>query len=420
MSVSTQAAGHHRDGAQRIKQFVMRHIDDAVHMLAELVKNPSDNPPGDCAPHANRVAQLYQSIGLKAERHPVPRELVNRAGMTSATNLIVRHRFGPGPTVALNVHGDVVAPGTGWSVDPYGASVKDGWMYGRGVATSKSDIVTYAYALLALLDLGDQRSGSVEIHVTYDEETGGDVGPRWLLQEGLTKPDFAICAGLSYGVVTAHNGCLHLEIEIIGKSAHAARPETGVDALEAAVHIAHLLYEMRQTFRSKRSRVEGITTPSMVIGLITGGINTNVVPDRVVMRLDRRIIPEEDGEVVAIELKTFIEKIAKHISGIACNVKQVMLASPLKPLSGSQKLSDVICQNASMVFGEPIKSQGVPLYTDARHYCSAGIPTVLYGAGPRTMIEANAHRADERLRLSDLAKATEVVALALRDLLTEA
>jgi acetylornithine deacetylase/succinyl-diaminopimelate desuccinylase-like protein len=70
--------------------------------------------------------------------------------------------------------------------------------------------------------------------------------------------------------------------------------------------------------------------------------------------------------------------------------------------------------------GEPVTAKGVPLYTDARHYAAAGIPVVLYGAGPHTIQEANAHRADERLPLDDLYKATQVVALALCDLLTKA
>ncbi len=70
--------------------------------------------------------------------------------------------------------------------------------------------------------------------------------------------------------------------------------------------------------------------------------------------------------------------------------------------------------------GEPVTAKGVPLYTDARHYSAAGIPVVLYGAGPHTIEEANAHRADERLPLDDLYKATEVVALTLFDLLSRA
>jgi acetylornithine deacetylase/succinyl-diaminopimelate desuccinylase-like protein len=118
--------------------------------LAELVRVPSDNPPGDCAPAAERAAGLLEELGFIVERHPVPAERVRAVGMRSATNLIVRRRFGPGPVIALNAHGDVVPPGEGWSQDPYGAAIVDGWMYGRGVAVSKSDFATYAFALRGL------------------------------------------------------------------------------------------------------------------------------------------------------------------------------------------------------------------------------------------------------------------------------
>ncbi len=206
-----------------------------VKFLAELVRVPSDNPPGDCAPHAQRTAQLLEDMGFSVERDEVPAAEVHANGMISATNLIVRRRFGAGPTIALNAHGDVVQPGEGWTTDPYGAEIRDGVMYGRGVAVSKSDIATYAYALRALEACDAPLHGAVELHITYDEEAGGLIGPARLLAKGLTKPDYAISAGFSYSVVIAHNGCLHLEVRIEGRSAHAARPDTGVDALEAAL-----------------------------------------------------------------------------------------------------------------------------------------------------------------------------------------
>ena len=143
----------------------------------------------------------------------------------------------------------MVPPGSGWTHDPYGAEIVDGWMVGRGVAVSKSDIATYAFAMLALEKCGAALNGAVELHVTYDEEAGGEIGPRWLIENGLSHPDLAIGAGFSYAVVNAHNGCLHLEVEVLGRSAHAARPSTGVDALEAANAILSALYGWRGGLR---------------------------------------------------------------------------------------------------------------------------------------------------------------------------
>jgi succinyl-diaminopimelate desuccinylase len=76
-----------------------------------------------------------------------------------------------------------------------------------------------------------------------------------------------------------------------------------------------------------------------------------------------------------------------------------------------------LCAHATAVFGEPIEASGTPLYTDARLFCERGIPAVLYGCGPRTVLESNAKRADEHIDLQDLRRATKVVARTLADLL---
>ena len=400
-----------------IAAFVDDRHESAIEALRALVAVPSDNPPGDCAAHAERAAEWLAGLGLAVERHPVPDALVRQNGMVSATNLVVRESFGSGPVIALNAHGDVVPPGEGWSADPYGGEIREGWMMGRGVATSKSDFVSYTHALLALKAAGLPLKGGVELHFTYDEETGGAIGPGWLLAEGITRPDYAICAGFSYSVVSAHNGCLHLDVEVRGVSAHAAAPHTGRDALEAANAILSDLYLARDDCAEQVSSYAGITSPTLVVGLISGGINTNVVPDRVSFRLDRRLIPEENAEAVEAGLRARIAAVAERFDGITHEVKRILMAHPLVPLAGSETLCGVLARNAQSVLGEEIPTQGLPLYTDARHYSAAGVPTVLYGAGPRSIFEANAHRADERLRLDDLQKATRIVALALFDLL---
>ena len=385
--------------------------------LAELVRVPSDNPPGDCAPHGRATRALIEALGFEVESHDVPPELCRAHGMESATNLVMRRRFAEGPVVALNAHGDVVPPGEGWSRDPYGGEIHDGEMYGRGVAVSKSDIATYCFALLALEAVADRIGGAIEIHVTYDEEAGGEIGPKWLLDEGITNPDLAISAGFSHAVVTAHNGCLHLEVEVRGRSAHAADPASGVDALEAATAVLCALYAERRDYVQRVSAVPGIGHPNLVVGLIEGGINTNVVPDKVILRLDRRMVPEEDADTVEADLRRLIATAVGPFDGVEASVRQVMLARPLEPLPGRERLVEPLIARARQILGTEITTSGVPLYTDARHYAERGIPTVLYGAGPRSFLEANAHRADEKLSLADLDAATRVVALALSDLL---
>ncbi len=402
---------------EQLDAWIDQHFDEEVRFLQELVRVPTDTPPGNNAPHAERTAQLLAGFGFEAEKHAVPDAVVKEAGMASVTNLIVRRRYGEGRTIALNAHGDVVPPGDGWTHDPYGGEVVEGRMYGRATAVSKSDFASFTFAVRALESLKAPLKGGVELHFTYDEEFGGELGPGWLLKNGLTKPDLMIAAGFSYEVVTAHNGCLQMEVTVHGKMAHAAIPDTGVDALQGAVKILNALYAQNTEYKKVSSQVPGIKHPYLNVGRIEGGTNTNVIPGKVSFKLDRRMIPEEDPVVVEAAIRDVIARAGAEFPGITVDVRRILLARSLKPLPGNKPLVDAIQKNAGEVFGQVPPAMGTPLYTDVRLYGEAGIPGVIYGAGPRTVLESHAKRADERLELEDLRKATQVIARTLLDLL---
>ncbi len=407
---------------EELDAWVDAHFDEQVRFLQELIRVPTDTPPGNNAPHAKRAAELLQAMGLPAQAYPVPEDLVRANGLQSITNLIVRRSHGPGPTIALNAHGDVVPPGEGWSRDPYGGEIENGRIYGRAAAVSKCDFSTFAFALRALEAVaesrGDSIKGAVELHFTYDEEFGGELGPAWLLAQGLTKPDLMIAAGFSYQVVTAHNGCLQMEVTVHGKMAHAAIPDSGVDALQGALQILNALYAQNARYQQLRSSVAGITHPYLNVGMIQGGTNTNVVPGKVSFKLDRRMIPEEDPAAVEASIRQVIADAAAQRSGITVEIRRLLMCHAMKPLPGNKPLVEAIQKHGELVFGEPIPAMGTPLYTDLRLYAAAGIPGVIYGAGPRTVLESNAKRADEFLELEDLRRATKVIARTLHDLLS--
>jgi acetylornithine deacetylase/succinyl-diaminopimelate desuccinylase-like protein len=405
------------DAYAKIDAWVDAHFDEEVAFLQQLVRVPTDTPPGNNAPHAERTAELLAGFGLEAEKHPVPAEEVRAYGLQSITNLIVRRRYGEGATVALNAHGDVVPPGEGWTHDPYGGEIDGGRLYGRAAAVSKSDFATYTFALRALESLGAKLNGAVELHFTYDEEFGGECGPGWLLKQGLTKPDLLLAAGFSYQVVTAHNGCLQMEVTVHGRMAHAAIPDTGVDALQGATAILNALYAQNREYRKITSQVPGITHPYLNVGRIEGGTNTNVVPGKVVLKLDRRMIPEEDPAAVEADIRRVIAEAAATFPGVSVEIRRLLLANSMKPLPGNEPLVAALRKHGEAVFGEPIPTSGTPLYTDVRLYVERGIPGAIYGAGPRTVLESNAKRADEHLVLEDLRRATKVVARTLFDLL---
>jgi succinyl-diaminopimelate desuccinylase len=402
---------------EQLDAWIDSYFDEQVKFLQELVRVPTDTPPGNNAPHAERTADLLQDMDITAEKHAVPDNEVKAAGLQSITNLLVRRQYGPGKTVLLNAHGDVVPPGEGWTKDPYGGEIENGNIYGRATAVSKCDFSTYTFALRALEAVAKPKAGTLELLFTYDEEFGGEVGPGWMLKHNLIKPDLMIAAGFSYQVITAHNGCLQMEVTVHGKMAHAAIPDSGVDALQAAVKILNALYAQNTLYKQVTSKVEGITHPYLNVGTIEGGTNTNVIPGRVTFKLDRRMIPEENPAEVEATLRKVISDTASELPGISVDVKRILLANSMRPLPGNTPLVEAIQKHGGAVFGEAIPALGTPLYTDVRLFSEAGIPGVIYGAGPRTVLESHAKRADERLNLEDLRKATKVIARSLADLL---
>jgi len=411
---------------QQVDAWIDAHFDEQIRFLQALVQVPTDTPPGNNTPHALRTAELLANFGFIAEQHEVPQADVQGAGLQSITNLIVRrpqgNEFGKGLTIALNAHGDVVPPGEGWTHGPYSGEVVDGKLYGRASAVSKCDFSTFTFATRAIESLQgslkNALTGSIELHFTYDEEFGGELGPGWLLKHGLTKPDLAVAAGFSYQVVTAHNGCLQLQVTVHGKTAHAAIPDSGVDALQAATQVLTALYHQNTLYKKISSRVEGIQHPYLNVGQIQGGTNTNVVPGTVVLKLDRRMIPEEDPTQVEADIRRVIQDAADGCAGVTVDIKRILLARALKPLPGNQVLVQALQRHAEAVLGEAIPERGTPLYTDARLYCENGIPAVIYGAGPRTVLESNAKRADEHVVVEDVRRATKVVARMLLDVLS--
>ena len=177
-----------------------------------------------------------------------------------------------------------------------------------------------------------------------------------------------IAAGFSYQVITAHNGCLQMEVTVHGKMAHAAIPDSGIDALQGAVKILNALYAQNALYQQITSQVEGINHPYLNVGQIEGGTNTNVVPGRVTFKLDRRMIPEENPAEVEATLRRVIAEAAAQMPGITVDIKRILLANAMRPLPGNKPLVDALQKHGGTVFGEPIPALGTPLYTDVRMF----------------------------------------------------
>lgn len=364
--------------------------EDAVELLQALVRMPTENPPGDVAEAVEWLATTLESRGHPVERHPVPDPFARHHGRTGLTNLVLRHRFGDGPVLALHAPLDTLPVGSGWANDPFEAVVRDGRLIGRGAADAKGSLVAFIAAVERVVAAQPTR-GTLELHVTADEESGGALGPAFLLSQGLASPDAVISAGSAHQVVIGQQGVVHLEVILRGRQAHAARASDGRDAIAASVPLLKALEDQ-----------------PVVVSTIAGGRGENVVADRVRFTLDRRLSAGEDGADVEAGLIALLER-AHTAADVELECRRRLIAEPVTPTPAAEALAAVICEEAADVLGRGVSVVSAPVVTSARHYAHAGIPAALYGAGPPTVAEGVDPGHDEYVALSDLAAATKVV-----------
>ena len=252
---------------------------------------------------------LLAGFGFAAERHPVPDDAVREHGLGSITNLIVRRRYGDGPTIALNAHGDVVPPGEGWTPRPLRRRGRRRQALrprrgGQQERLRDLHLRACARSSRSALPLAGRRRAALHLRRGIRRRARPRAG---CCSQGLTKPDLLLAAGFSYQVVTAHNGCLQLEVTVHGKMAHAAIPSTGIDALQGAVAILNALYAQNDAVPAasrRRSRASPIRTSTSAASRAAPTPTSSRA--RSCCKLDRRMIPEEDPVEVEATLRAVI------------------------------------------------------------------------------------------------------------------
>lgn len=409
-----------------IKQNLMGWIDEnknqMIKFLQELIAVPSEDEQQNIE-MADFLARRLKEFGFDntQELEVIDSNQATQQPKKHIKNVLTIQSFGTGrnPEIVLNAYGDTVPPGIGWEYDPYDGEINDGKLYGRGASIAKSDISAYTFAVLALKAVAAEHvSGKVDLAYTFDGESGGLLGPNWLLNHQYIHPNMAITPGFTHSILNAHKGCLQYKITVTGKSAHSGNSEDAHDALEAMNAILHALYTYRKNLNEKKSDVNGIHSPTLTIGLIKGGTSINVVPDQCEIKIDRRFIPEESAEEVEKEIDALVREAADSFEGIHVAIEPLLKVPTFGPISEDTTLIQKLSENWRNIFeGETLKIGGIPLYSDARHYANYGIPTVMFGVGPKAMQEANSYQANEHIEITDLLQATKIITLTLFDLL---
>jgi succinyl-diaminopimelate desuccinylase len=405
--------------------------DDCVAFLAELVRIPTVNPPGE------RYADAARLIGdrLAALGYAV-REVRPRAPRDGPPRVNVVGRLAgaaPRPTLHFNGHLDVVPAGDprAWTHDPFGAEISAGRLWGRGSGDQKAGIAASIYAVEALRRAGVRLRGSIEQSATVDEESGGFAGVAELCDQGIIAADrtdhVIITEPLDVDrVCIGHRGVYWCEVTARGLAAHGSMPELGRNA---AVAMARLVARVE---RELGPRLAARTTAMPVVPAAArhASINLNalhagqpadveqspMVPDECVAIFDRRFLVEETSDEVRREIRELVEAEAAADGGIRWSVRDLMLVEPTAtdpdgPVARATRAA------VHRVRGREAEVVASPGTYDQKHVVRRGGVADCIAYGPGRL--ETAHRPDEHVDLAELADATKVLALAALALVGE-
>ncbi|SDE68875.1 M20 family metallopeptidase [Auraticoccus monumenti] len=364
---------------------------DVVALTSSLVAVDSTNPGGDEAGALAVLADLFASRGLAPE--------IDRYRDGHA-NLVVRVPFGPGPTLMLNSHIDVVPAGDGWRHAPFTPVVADGRLHGRGSADAKGSLAAMAVALLGLVDSAAPLAGTVVFTAVGDEE-GGSTGARHLISS--LRPD-ACVVGEPTGLqlLSAHKGSVRPVIEVRGVPAHAATPHLGANAIEGA---AELVVELRRLAAGLLERDHALTGgPTMTTVLVSGGEAPNAVPERCRLTLDRRLVPGEDDGGALAEVQVVLDRFNAAHGRLSATIVECA-PSTGGPSETPRTDPFVAAAVAGMAAaGERTDLGGLVVNCDMTTFRSAGVPTVIVGPGTLEVM----HAIDEHVPVEQLYRAVVV------------
>ncbi|MBI4279012.1 MAG: ArgE/DapE family deacylase [Armatimonadetes bacterium] len=391
--------------------------EELVARLSRLVQVPSPNPPGEYEPIADAVREMLRDLGYQVEFVDAPEAEVRQAGLRAPRRNVIGGLGGtgdPARTIILNAHIDtvpVVSPER-WTYPPFSGAVADGRVWGRGAVDSKARMVSYAMAPILLRRAGVSPAGTVLCAFTCDEETGGDLGAGYLVRSGRLRGDAAVVEGYNSPIIRAAAGLLRTDIHIEGKAAHASRPDLGVNAIEPLGTLIPPLLALRDELTERRSEIAGMGHTTLSLGVVSGGVKVNVVPDRCTLSIDCRVIPEVDPQQVVGRIRAIAAAAEARHPGIHVHVAVVRTAAPTR-LAEDHPVVQGLARACRQVLGRPVPIEGETGGTDARWFNAGGIPAANYGPG--RMESGNYHGVDEHVEIADLVEATDVLAVFLAE-----
>jgi succinyl-diaminopimelate desuccinylase len=413
---------------ERVVAEVDRAADEIVDYTAALVRIPTVNPPGA------EYEACAQFIGRDLARRGFSVEYIAAEGLPEHTarfprvNVVGSRRGGPGPVVHLNGHFDVVPPGDGWTMDPFGGIVRDGRIYGRGVCDMKAGIAAALFAAEAIERAGVDLPGTIEISGTVDEESGGFAGVAYLAEGGRIaegRTDFVIIPEpLNVDrICVGHRGVYWFEVTARGRTGHGSMPFLGVSAIDGMSRLLQLVRDDLLPALAARTTAVPVVPPAArhptinVNGIDGGqpvdGIQTPCVADLCRAVFDRRFLIEEGFDAAKSEIEQLVRR-ASRASGVRFDLRDLMIVHPTRTPPDSPVIT-ALDRSMRSVLGKSAELVASPGTYDHKHVARlAHVPhCVAYGPGILDL----AHQPDEWCAIDDLVNATKIIALATLDLM---
>lgn len=370
--------------------------EEVVEFTREIVRAPSINPPADTSECARIILEKFKENHIEAEIVEPKKGVANVVARLSGGK--------KGKILLFNGHIDVVAPGDGWTVDPFGGVIRDNKIYGRGTCDMKSGVACMVVAMIGLKRSGISFQGGIIFTGVADEETGSEFGTLYLLKKNIgRKANFAVVSEpTSLRVNLGNRGLRWIDVVVRGKASHAGRPHLGVNAIFYGAKLVEAIQAMR--FENRNEAFE-IPTPTISVTTISGGTKVNIIPDRCDLALDRRMIPGETTETVLEELQAIIDPILAEEKDLQVEVSVRPNYWDAYLLSEKEPVVQATIESFKQVTGREPSIGGKAACTDASHlFHLGGIPTVLFGPGDESL----SHKADECVPVGNLMPAIKI------------
>ena len=370
--------------------------DEVLAVARALLAARSENPGGTEDEVAAVAAGVLEGLGA------VPEIVRGAAGRPSVVATI---GDGDGPTLAWNGHLDTVPAGSldTWTADPFAGEVIDGRLIGRGTCDMKGPIAAALAAAAAVGRAGIDGPGRVTFHLAADEELAGIHGTRVLWERGLLTQGAAIVGEPSdLAVGLAERGGAWITATAHGTAAHGSQPDRGVNAITS---MAHYLLRLPEVLPDLVHPLCG--RPTVNAALIEGGSAPNVVPDRCVVDIDRRLLPgEDDRNAVLAPFVALAADIRREHPEVDVRA-EIREWTDAAEAPADTAVADVVRTATRAEQGQAPTDVGFTGITDARFYINdARIPTVIFGPGSLSV----AHTANEWIAVDDLVVAARIYA----------